>query len=359
MVFLLLTLALPLLHLAQATTCQGDNCPTGLIITGGAETETSIETFPADDPSCNIPPFPARRQYHSLSVVDNGRQLVACGGDDRYTRKSCISWRSGQDEWTEYATLRPEKGRENHAAVVMKGEKIIVIGGRGSARTTGEIVKGETQFPLQNGGYGTCAVAYQTGFLTIGGTPGEGDSDVHGKVDRYDSEGNYLGSLPDLAKPRRSHGCTSFLTDNGEQALLVAGGWNHDGELSSTELFSNGRWTTGGNLPRALWGLKAGFFNQLLVVSGGRDDEYNYRDEVLLFSPSTNAWTEIGKLKMGRAAHAIAEVNLRAVCPVIASSATKTTGLDPLLALLICLFLVSCRRCNNSCTSQGEKKQSL
>ena len=87
--------------------------------------------------------------------------------------------------------------------MVMKGEKIIVIGGRGSARTTGEIVKGkfteigekklfifygqitgETQFPLQNGGYGTCAVAYQTGFLTIGGTPGEGDSDVHGKVDR-------------------------------------------------------------------------------------------------------------------------------------------------------------------------------
>ena len=27
--FLLLLLALPLLHLAQATTCQGDNCPTG------------------------------------------------------------------------------------------------------------------------------------------------------------------------------------------------------------------------------------------------------------------------------------------------------------------------------------------
>merc|ERR1719167_1955784 len=27
--------------------------------------------------------------------------------------------------------------------------------------------------------------------------------------------------------------------------------------------------------PRALWGLKAGYFNQLLVVSGGRDDENN------------------------------------------------------------------------------------
>ena len=80
-VFLLLTL---MLHLAQ-TTCQGDNCTTGefylefqsaklwliiqinenllflfagLIISGGAGARTRIETFPADDPSCNIPPFP-------------------------------------------------------------------------------------------------------------------------------------------------------------------------------------------------------------------------------------------------------------------------------------------------------------
>ena len=88
----------------------------GLIISGGSGAETSIETFPADDLSCNIPPFPGRgkpliflfssqgRYRHSLSVVDNGRQLVACVGYK--TETSCISWRSGQDEWTQYATLR-------------------------------------------------------------------------------------------------------------------------------------------------------------------------------------------------------------------------------------------------------------
>jgi len=361
-VFLLLTLALPLLHLAQATTCQGQHCPTGLIISGGHRTETSIETFPADDLSCNIPPFPAPgRVDHSLSVV--GRQLVTCGGE--YTLTSCISWRSGQDEWTEYATLSQK--REVHAAVVLPTDHLIVLGGYDtSSRYTGEIVRGEKRVTLQNGGFGTCAVAYQTGFLTIGGF---GDSVEHGKVDRYDSEGNYLGSLPDLATPRRFHACTSFLTDNGEQALLVAGGFNGIDYLSSTELFSNGRWTTGGNLPRPLVSLKAGFFKQQLVVTGGQVDVGNYRDEVLLFSPSTNAWTKIGKLQNGRTTHAIAEVNLHAVCFEIetstattterASSATKTTGLDPLLALLICLCLVSCRRCNNSCTHQGDKKQSL
>ena len=83
---------------------------------------------------------------------------------------------------------------------------------------------------------------------------------------RYDSEGQYLGSLPDLATPRIEHACTSFLTGNGEQvkistccpiiflldfkqALLVAGGLEGG---TTTELYipSNNGWTTGGSLPR-------------------------------------------------------------------------------------------------------------
>ena len=40
-----------------------------------------------------------------------------------------------------------------------------------------------TQFPLQNGGRSTCAVAKQSEFTTIGGS--NEISDVHGKVDRW------------------------------------------------------------------------------------------------------------------------------------------------------------------------------
>merc|ERR1712008_149462 len=105
----------------------------------------------------------------------------------------------------------------------------------------------------------------------------------------------------------------SFLTSNGEQALIVAGGYNGVDLLASTELFSNGRWTTGGNLPRELYGLKAGQLNQQMVVTGGEDDGGNLRDEVLLFNPATDTWSQIGKLKTGRGIHAVAEVNLRAL----------------------------------------------
>ena len=93
------------------------------------------------------------RHYHSLSVIDNGRELVACGGI--HTLTDCISWRSGQDGWTHYATLRlfkditlpfisilfSSQARYYHAAVVIR-DQIILVGGRRS-RFTGEIVKGE------------------------------------------------------------------------------------------------------------------------------------------------------------------------------------------------------------------------
>ena len=93
------------------------------------------------------------RKGHSLSVINNGSELVACGGRD--TTTDCISWRSGQDEWTHYATLRSYKDitlpfisilffsqeRYEHAAVVIR-DQIILVGGYGS-RFTGEILKGE------------------------------------------------------------------------------------------------------------------------------------------------------------------------------------------------------------------------
>ena len=85
---------------------------------------------------------------------------------------------------------------------------------------------------------------------------------------RYDSQGNYLGSLPDLEVARHQHACTGFVSDQGEQVSLrkllnsnllrkkgwlVSGGFNNDyGYESSTEIYlpSNNQWTRGANLPR-------------------------------------------------------------------------------------------------------------
>jgi hypothetical protein len=315
----LLSLVLP--HLAQATTCQGHDYPNGVIITGGATARArrgdpvtrSIETLPTET-TFTIPPFPAPgRTFHTLSVVENGRQLVACGGIEADTRRSCISWRRGQDEWTHYATLSQE--RYNHAEVSINN-KIILVGGksrRSDIIRSGEIVnEGGSLFTLRNDGMATCAVPHWaiSGFFTIGGF---GNSGPHGKVDRYDSDGTYLDSLPDLATPRYNHACTMVIS-NGEKTLLVAGGSdNNNDELASTEIFSNGRWRRVGNLPRALSGLRAAHLNQQVIVTGGSDDENNIRDEVLQYNPSTKTWRQRTGSLTGRRDHAVTIVNLDAL----------------------------------------------
>ena len=92
----------------------------GLIVAGGAPDQMwrNIETFPVEA-SYSIPPFPrpgkiwnflspktfiSGRIRHTLSLI--GNTLVACGGQDAPAMTTCISWQSGQSEWTDYYTLR-------------------------------------------------------------------------------------------------------------------------------------------------------------------------------------------------------------------------------------------------------------
>jgi len=296
-VFLLL-----LFKKGEATTCRSGDC-TGVIITGGSSsgTKTDVEVFPANA-NCTIPPFPSPgRESHSLSVIND--TLVACGGYN--TDKSCISWKKGQDGWEDFHTL--SQRRWNHAAVVVDGkEDIIVLGGGNCCGEAGEIVKSGTTFAIKNGGYATCAVSYQGAVVMIGGSLGI----AHGKVDRYDSEGNYLDSLPDLLEARRRHACTTFTSSSGEEGLLVAGGENGDRSLlSSTELYlpSKNKWTRGGDLPRAMSGLRAAWLLERILVTGGLDG--GYRDEVLQYDETAGAWSEIGKMKKARSSHAVVAVD--------------------------------------------------
>merc|ERR1719474_1797256 len=306
-----------LLQKGEATTCRSGDC-TGLMITGGYPPKTDIEVFPAKA-TCTIPPFPSPgRCDHSLSVIND--TLVACGGIDPKIWKSCISWKRGQDGWEDFHTLSQE--RYYHAAVVMNGEEdIIVLGGKSRGWKTGEIVKSGTQFSLQADGYGTCAASYQGGFVMIGGCCS------HGKVDRYNSEGNYLDSLPDLLEARRRHACTTFTSSSGEEGLLVAGGYNGGEYLSSTELFlpSKKQWTKGGDLPRAMRGLRAALLLEHVVVTGGLDDDRNYRDEVLQYEETTEAWSETGKMKKARDYHAVVEVDVSLFCSDIVGPTSLPT----------------------------------
>jgi len=165
----------------------------------------------------------------------------------------------------------------------------------------------------------------------------------HRKVDRFDFKGNYLGPLPDLIGQRQNHACTTFTSSNGEEGLLVVGGFSGTRFLSTTELYlpSNQQWTQGGDFPRKAQGLRAAFMNGKVVVTGGyfihfpasTTDTY---DEVYQYEETAEIWSEIGKMKKARGNHAIAAINLEIFCPAAgdAGSATSTTYLLSLAAFI-------------------------
>ena len=59
---------------------------------------------------------------------------------------------------------------------------------------------------------------------------------------RYDSEGKYLGPLPDLKTPRAYHGCSSFLTSNNEKVISIQMLSNYLSSVFQTGLSCCWRW---------------------------------------------------------------------------------------------------------------------
>jgi len=66
--------------------------------------------------------------------------------------------------------------------------------------------------------------------------------------------------------------------------------------------------------------LRASNLNQLLLVTGGREEKKSNwvsgkkRDEVLQYNVESRRWTQIGTIEEARDEHAVAEANLGALC---------------------------------------------
>jgi len=289
---------------APATTTTAAN--QGLVISGGWPDSRTVEVFPAT--SCSPPPLPTGRRGHTMTIV--GASLVTCGGDSSSTSTSCISWVGGEEEWQQYATLREERGY--HTAWSHQGQ-LLLLGGQDSPGT-GEVVGGGgSTFPMEHPAGYSCAADMGGAVAVIGGIYSSSLSNV----DRYDMSG-YLGSLPHLRTARYYHACGAVADSTGHTVLIVAGGWDSSGYLSSVEVLEHGAtsWVAGPELPRALYRLSGGVAGGRLQVTGGRDSSNNERSEIyeLVYSKAEKGWTQVGTMEEARARHAVAAVNLPALC---------------------------------------------
>jgi len=145
------------------------------------------------------------------------------------------------------------------------------------------------------------------------------------RVSEY-TEIGFLRDLPSLQEGRHSHGCTYFVNDQGTKTFLVTGGATAPDSLtSSTELLEENAdaWVLlqTGDLPTPRTGLRAANIDNMILVTGGNQQEdYDYYDydlddnqdlaEILLFNTSTEEWTLFDTMTERRRGQAVSTISL-------------------------------------------------
>jgi len=298
----------------QATVFGQDTTSEGIILSGGGFFTRSVEVFsPQNGSSCFLPSLPDDRAYHAME------SLLICGGSGELAKDTCISLQGG--EWVTSHNM--VERRAGHSSWETE-EGVLLIGGgteTGSIHNTSEILPwggnhGVPAFTMQDPSTGSCVISdlYSDSMVISGG------AESYHTVARYGVLG-FLEYLPPLIQGRYQHGCGSYLTEDGSQVFLVAGGMDsecylcgEEGFLSSTEMLlsSSSSWVLTNPLPRAVFTLRGVTSGGRLYMTGGwtsfSQDECS--DEVLAWDIEAEEWVEIGRTKQARCMHAVTTIQM-------------------------------------------------
>ena len=100
------------------------------MVTGGwlvGDNTASVELLNLDGSwHCSLPPLPEQRDSHTQTG------LVACGGFQKNSQKSCVRFSKGEEKWKKSHTLK--KKRWSHVSW-NSPEGILLMGGLGSGAT--------------------------------------------------------------------------------------------------------------------------------------------------------------------------------------------------------------------------------
>jgi len=295
---------------------EGKKKGPGFIITGGLNLNTlkKVEAFnPGTGRSCSLPDLAQEMEHHSHC------DRLICRD------RSCIKIHSSGSSSPASVSLRER--RSKHMCWSLPGGEVMLIGGEYSQYTS-EVVSADGSstksnwWSLAHKTYSACGVGVGEHFIITGGEDRYRRDWALNNVVRYGRHGDFK-ELPRLNVRRSYHACATYLTDNGQNVLLVSGGWNNRAKyLDSTEIMVDFTyWKPAAYLPSPRSGLQAASLDNKVFVFGGYKASNSILSleaskSILSYDPDSNRWETAGSMTLPRYDHAVAVyTDLTHLCP--------------------------------------------
>ncbi len=247
-----------------------------ILIAGGQDVSTdTLNTSLIFDPNAltfsTTSPLNVSRAKQTATLLPNGNVLVAGGfnfinSSTGTTLSSCEIYNSTGNAWT--LTGAMNYARQYHTATILPNGNVLVVGGIGSGGS---------------GDYLNTAEIYYSTSAT------------------WEPAASIPSSLTNNSPGLAQH--TATLLQDG--TVLVAGGQNSGGPLSSVEIYNpaTNSWGSAASMPATLWGHTATLLSNGNVLIAGGDNGLGEQQGSYLYNPTSNSWSATGKLTDARFDH--------------------------------------------------------
>ncbi len=249
----------------------------GKVLLAGGQNSTSVnDTAEVYDPSNNsftatAGHMTAPRDGHTATLLASGKVLITGGINGNVVSNTAELYDPATGQFK--ATGSMASSRAFHTATTLSNGRVLIAGGyNGSYLNTAEIYDPATEaFSPTSGSMvshrdnHTATLMADGRVLIAGGTDSSG---TFQSAEIYDpSTNSFSGVAGAMSAPRTGHTATLLPEVNSIQDVLIAGGSNSTGDLSSADLYSpsNQSFTATGSLTGARSGHTA-----TLLVSGGQ-----------------------------------------------------------------------------------------
>lgn len=256
-----------------------------------------------------------RRVFHTATVLEDGKVLVA-GGDDRYSATYASAEvydpATGLFTLTAGPMITPRSG---HTATRLANGKVLITGGdNGGATAAAELYDPATQEFTLTGSMITPRFFHTATLLNDGRvliTGGDTNGGVTSAAELYDPTTGTFSATGSMSVPRTAH--AAALLASGQ--VLVVGGASTNGDTAAADVFdpASGAFTSVGNMTSPRQSHTATTLPDGKVLIAGGINATVALSSAELFDPAAGVFTPVQPMESERAEHCAILLNTGAV----------------------------------------------